>query len=299
MTSFSSPVMDATRARLAARFGAAVEPWWERLPSLVEELSARWELGLGEPVGRGNTSLVMRCSRADGRPAVLKLAPETSLALAEAWALRSWGPSGRVPAVYEADAALGAVLLEAIPGERTLLDSGRVPGAGEVAVLIGALHDAGEPALRDGVVTLAERVEFIFGHWIERHGRNDAVVRLVPVSRLERGHELARELAAADAGRVLLHGDLHPGNVLDGGAERGLVVIDPRACVGDPAFDYVDWVLWGTDDPGEWKARAGRLGGDRLHDWCRAFAALLAASEVSNGLATPGRTEALLAEGAS
>jgi hypothetical protein len=38
---------------------------------------------------------------------------------------------------------------------------------------------------------------------------------------------------------VLLHGDLHLGNALDGGPSRGLIAIDPKACVGDPCFDAV------------------------------------------------------------
>jgi streptomycin 6-kinase len=42
---------------------------------------------------------------------------------------------------------------------------------------------------------------------------------------------------------VLLHGDLHLGNVLDGGPSRGLVAIDPKACLGDPCFDAVDYVV--------------------------------------------------------
>jgi streptomycin 6-kinase len=30
---------------------------------------------------------------------------------------------------------------------------------------------------------------------------------------------------------------LTPSSILDGGAERGLVAIDPAPCLGDPAFD--------------------------------------------------------------
>ena len=51
-------------------------------------------------------------------------------------------------------------------------------------------------------------------------------------------------LAADAAPTVLLHGDLTPVNILDGGAERGLVAIDPAPRLGDPAFDAVDLVLW-------------------------------------------------------
>jgi hypothetical protein len=114
---FSSPTVDATRGRLLVRFGARVEPWWARPLRAIADLAARWELVLGEAVGRGNTSLVVRCRRADGRPAVLKFTPDAELGDAEASALRRWESSGRVPLVWGHDAALGALLLEAIPGD--------------------------------------------------------------------------------------------------------------------------------------------------------------------------------------
>ena len=283
------------------RFGARVEPWWERLPGLLAELAERWELVVGEAVGRGNTSLVVRCRHADGRRAVLKLTPEPELGAAEASALQRWESSGRVPLVWGHDAPSGALLLEAISSETPLSELGRAVELAEVANLIAGLHRCGAPVAANGVVSQAERVEFIFDHWIERHGRRgEALTRAVPVDRLRRGHELARALVADAGVPVLLHGDLHPGNVLDGGAARGLVAIDPRPCLGDAAVDAVDWVFWAVDDPRGWEPRsrdlALALGVDheRLWAWCAAFAAMLAASEAGRG-AGAERVAALLA----
>jgi streptomycin 6-kinase len=297
----SSPALQATRRRLLARFGVQVEPWWERLPGVIAELAARWDLVVGEAVGRGNTSLVVRCRRVDGRPAVLKLTPDAELGAAEASALRCWGPSGRVPALWGDDAALGALLLEAIPDETPLAERRPAVGLDEVASLIGDLHRVSAPGVADGWERLADRVEFIFGHWVERHGRRgELVTRAVPVDRLRRGHRLARELAADAVEQVLLHGDLHPGNVLDGGAVRGLVAIDPRPCIGDAAVDAVDWVFWGADDPRAWEPRsrdlaAGlRLDHERLWAWSAAFAAMLATAQAARG-ASPDQVAALLA----
>jgi streptomycin 6-kinase len=194
--------------------------------------------------------------------------------------------------VWGYDAALGALLLEAIPSETPLSELGTAVELDEVASLIGGLHRSGAPVVADGVVSLAERVEFIFEHWVERHGRRgDQVTRAVPVDRLQRGHELARGLVA-DAGLpVLLHGDLHPGNVLNGGPVRGLVAIDPRPCVGDAAFDAVDWVFWAVDDPRDWEPRSRELAlalgvdHERLWAWCAAFAAMFAAGKAARGAA--------------
>jgi streptomycin 6-kinase len=63
---------------------------------------------------------------------------------------------------------------------------------------------------------------------------------LNPARAVRAGCELALRLAAEPSARVLLHGDLTPANILDGGVARGLVAIDPAPCVGDPAFDGVD-----------------------------------------------------------
>ena len=297
----SSPALQATRRRLLARFGAQVEPWWERLPGTIAELAARWDLIVGEAVGRGNTSLVVRCRRVDGRPAVLKLTPDAQLGAAEASALRCWEPSGRVPALWGDDAALGALLLEAIADETPLAERPAAVGLDEVASLIGDLHDVSAPAAAGGWERLADRVEFIFGHWVERHSRRgELVTRAVPVDRLRRGHRLARELAADAVRQVLLHGDLHPGNVLDGGAVRGLVAIDPRPCVGDAAVDAVDWVFWGADGPGAWEPRSRDLAAalsldhERLWAWCAAFAAMLATAQAARG-ASAAQVAALLA----
>jgi streptomycin 6-kinase len=244
---------------------------------------------------------VVRCRRVDGRRAVLKLTPDAELGAAEAAALRRWEPSGRVPAVWGHDAALGALLLEAIPDETPLAERRAAVDLDEVASLVHDLHRGGPPADDDGWERLAERVEFIFEHWIQRHGRGgEAVSRVVPVDRLRRGHRLARELAAAGGEQVLLHGDLHPGNVLDGGPVRGLVAIDPRPCVGDAAVDAVDWVFWAADDPRAWEPRsrdlAMALGLDRerLWAWCAAFAAMLATAEAARG-ASAEQVAALLA----
>jgi streptomycin 6-kinase len=192
-------------------------------------------------------------------------------------------------------------LLEAIPSETPLSERHAAVELTDIADLISGLHRSGAPVVGDGVVSLAARVEFIFEHWVERHGRRDDVVtRAVPVDRLRRGHELARVLAANASAPVLLHGDLHPANVRDGGEGRGLVAIDPRPCVGDAAFDVVDWVFWAVDDPGAWEPRSRQLAvalgldHERLWAWCAAFAAMLAAAEAARGASTD-QVAALLA----
>src|SRR5436305_3395280 len=102
----------------------------------MDELAARWGVEIGERIDRGNNSVVARCRRADGTPAILKLAPDAAQARAEVAALRAWRATGRVPAVLEADPASRALLLEAIPGEATLAQRPGVVAVDDVAALI-------------------------------------------------------------------------------------------------------------------------------------------------------------------
>jgi streptomycin 6-kinase len=265
--------LEDARARLVARFGGAVvDPWWAGLPRRLDRLATAWAIEVDAPVGSGNTSLVLWCRAADGAAAVLKLSPDPALAVAEANALRAWAASGRVPAVRAFDAEAGALLLERIADGTPVARRAAAPGIEAVAALVGGLHSVGAPA---GLPPLAERVAWMFSHRFERG---------VPfVDALRRGGRAAVALAAEPAPVVLLHGDLHPGNVLDGGPDRGLVAIDPRPCVGDPAFDAVDWVFHRAG-PDDWAARtralAAALGCDpaRLWRWCGAFAPMIAGS---------------------
>ena len=65
--------------------------------------------------------------------------------------------------------------------------------------------------------------------------------------------DACRTLLRDPVGEVLLHQDLHGGNVLRFGADEWLA-IDPKPLVGDPAFDVASllrdrrWLLGGVDD---------------------------------------------------
>jgi streptomycin 6-kinase len=90
---------------------------------------------------------------------------------------------------------------------------------------------------------------------------------------------------------------LTPVNVLDGGEARGLVAIDPAPCMGDPAFDTVDLVLWRAEDARTITVRAEQvaaaIGADarRVLSWCAAFAGMIALELADSGGATRAQLE--------
>jgi streptomycin 6-kinase len=107
---------DELRRRRARRFGSGVDPWLNDLTPVLRNLAEQWQLEFESVIQRGSMSVVMRCRRAGGHPAVLKVSPERTRILAEAASLAAWR-SLHVPAVLAVDERVGALLIEAVePG---------------------------------------------------------------------------------------------------------------------------------------------------------------------------------------
>ncbi len=91
---------------------------------------------------------------------------------------------------------------------------------------------------------------------------------------------------------VVLHGDFHHDNVLDGG-DRGWLVIDPKGLIGEAGFEYAN--LFRNPDveialaPGQLRRRAAIVVAEtglemqRLLKWVLAYAGLGAAWSLSSG----------------
>ncbi|MEV7555036.1 aminoglycoside phosphotransferase family protein [Amycolatopsis sp. NPDC089917] len=277
--------LEDINTRLVGRFGADAEGWLAGVPALAARLASRWDFELGELFDSGASSVVLRCRWSDGTPAVLKLSPDGALLTKQIEMLRVFAPTGRVPAVLAAEADAGAMVLEEIlPGTLAEeLPSASLPGLwGE---LLTALHAMAPPA--DWPWTLRGRFEESF----ERIGKRlaePAINARISQATWQRAIDRCESLLSTQDKVVLLHGDLHLGNALDGGASRGLIAIDPKACVGDPCFDAVDYVVSGAGHEGvEARCRlvadACGLDGDRLYAWSRVVAPMFAISNLSYG----------------
>ncbi|GAA3891447.1 hypothetical protein GCM10022381_36670 [Leifsonia kafniensis] len=75
--------------------------------------------------------------------------------------------------------------------------------------------------------SLTERFADLFAHGEQRGGF------------FARAAADARVLLAGQRESVVLHGDMHHGNVLDFG-DAGWLAIDPKGIVGDPIFDFLN-----------------------------------------------------------
>lgn len=293
-------VDDKLRRRLVERFGSGALEWIAGLPTLLDKLADRWQLTFTGVRRSGRTSVVYGCKRADGRTGMLKVSPEPRLIKAEAGTLRVWRETSRVPQVWEADSQIGALLMESVEPGHTVGHFGQVPDLERVVDLIAGLHAVRvtERQLREWK-PLSGWVNFFFEQW-ERRRAEGPGADVVSPALMHQARCQARILAAADDHVVPLHGDLHRDNVLDGGRERGLVAIDPRACAGDPAFDAVDWVVWRAESLSEVRRRVAVLAPgvgtteERLLRVSAAIAPVLAVAGVTAGVAVPRETATLL-----
>jgi streptomycin 6-kinase len=252
-------------------------------------VATEWGLELGEPVAdQGASSVTLHCGWPGGLAAVLKLSPDHAFAAEQVAMLRLFGSSGRVPAVLAAASDAGAVVLEAVvPGTRAE-EMADAPSPEQWAELLAALHKADPPVgpPRD----LRGRTEEAFAR-IGRRLAEPRIAARIDQAMWNRAIQRCAMLLDTQAGQVLLHGDLHLGNVLDGGS-RGLVAIDPKVCVGEPCFDAVDFVLAAAGQEGvetrcALVAAAGGLDADRLYAWCQVIAPMVAIGELTGKSAEP------------
>lgn len=190
----------------------------------------RWALREVAPVAGGNVSVVLGARRGDGEAVILKVNPrghgEDAELAAQAGALRAWAPTGVVPAVLDvADGGQTVLMERAAPG--TTLDAALPWDArlDVIAGLVARLHASGAPV---GAVTTLVAYSGFWRRALEAAGAAELA--------------LLDDLLATAPAPVVLHADLHGGNVLRHGDRW--VVIDPHAVAGDPAAE-----VWALIDP--------------------------------------------------
>jgi len=203
--------------------------WLERLPDVLRNLEHRWSLTLDAPFDDDEVSCsyVAAVVRADGTPAVLKIAMPHMEGEHEIHGLRFWDGDPTVRLLM-ADDDLGAMLLERCePG--TVLRT--LPEREQDVVISGLLRRLWRAPLAPHpfrpLSALAE-------YW---SAETLAQVEQWPDTGLVReGLRLFKELPRTEPTEFVLATDLHAGNILR--AERQpWLVIDPKPFVGDPAYD--------------------------------------------------------------
>lgn len=185
----------------------------------------RWELTPdGEPIVTHSSRLLPVLYR--GAPAMLKIALEQE----ERWGaflMVWWQGEGAVRVLAHSEDAL---LMERAAGGASLADmarNGRDDEASRIICQVAArLH---QPRRRPLPELLPLPVRF---RELEEGGEGHGAV-------MAQAAAVARMLLADPRDQVVLHGDLHHGNILDAG-ERGWLAIDPKRLFGERGFDFAN-----------------------------------------------------------
>ncbi|WP_427919661.1 aminoglycoside phosphotransferase family protein [Streptomyces sp. cg40] len=216
------------------------DDWLEKLPEVAQQAVDLRELTAERvQVPGGRSSLVVLVRRADGTPAVLKLAPRRARPESERAALSHWGGRGAVQLV-ESAAGEGVLLLERLHPDVSVRS---LPEAKALLEAAGALR-------RLWVEPPADHVFETVG---ERTGRQAAAMRatasgLAEVSALvDAALAMRDELVAAPPEQRLLHGTFRQSKVLAGDRVPWLAV-GPDPVVGECAFDLARLVRDRVED---------------------------------------------------
>lgn len=209
-----------------------------------------WGITLGAPfpdVYPGN--LVYRCRLPDGTAAVVKYEPDRGAEdefLTEVDALELYGGRGMVR-VLDVSRDERVVLMElVVPGE-PLWDAPIDDALEAIASVIAKLCSAPPPGHAFPDVRAYHRA------W-PNHRRLYGGPGPIDADMFELSERLFTELCDTSADGVVLHGDLHYGNVLRSDSE-GWVAIDPKGLVGEPCYETGDLLrnrveeLFETSDP--------------------------------------------------
>jgi len=209
----------------AARGG---RDWLGSLPHMVEECVEEWHLVVGAPLPGSHVSLVMPAVREDGTRAVLKLNFPHRESEHEGTALAAWEGEGAVR-LFAEDRRRRALLMErCVPGTPLSV----IPPDDAVEVLAGLLPRLWKPASTPPFRSLADEAAW----W--RNSMRQAWTeagRPLEARLIDAALDILASLPGTQGAQVLLHQDLHGGNVLAAEREPWLV-IDPKPLCGEREF---------------------------------------------------------------
>ncbi|MGW1544976.1 aminoglycoside phosphotransferase family protein [Streptomyces sp. NPDC002309] len=225
--------------RALGETAAAGDDWLEKLPEAAEQAVSLRELTVERvQVPGGRSSLVLLVRRADGTPAVLKLAPPRARPEGERAALAHWGGLGAVQLLEAGEG--GALLLERLHPEVSVRS---LPEAKAVLEAAGTLRKLWvEPPRAHPFETVAGRT----GRQAEAmRASADADADLVPL--VDAALAAREELLASPPEHRLLHGTFRQSKVLSGDRMPWLAV-GPDPVVGECAFDLARLVRDRVED---------------------------------------------------
>ncbi len=212
--------------------------WLAALPRLVEAAIDRWSLRLGAVFEAPRMIAFVAAveAAADGASAVLKINMPHPESQHEADALAHWDGSGAVRLLASEPRDHAMLLERCLPGTplREIEDD-----EAATRIAASALRRIWRPPPElHAFASLADEAR----RWADELPRTfDRLGRPFERALIDAAIAAARELAADQEELVVVHQDLHGGNVLRAEREPWLI-IDPKPLVGERAFDVASLV---------------------------------------------------------
>ena len=210
--------------------GEAGIQWLNSLEELIAEFEQRWSLKILPPFEPLSYNYVAPAIQADGSEAVLKIGYPNPELTTEIEALKLFSGQGTVR-LLAVDEARGVLLLERLRPGTPLSRLDDDPKA--TSIVAGVMKRLWRPAPEGHPFPTIEK----WARGLERlRTRFDGGSGPFPVDLVEAAEFLFKELLASSSEAMLLHGDLHHGNILSAQRQPWLAV-DPKGVVGDPAYE--------------------------------------------------------------
>ncbi len=232
----SSPTQKSSKQGLAYfesntinMFGAEGKVWLENLPKLVEKLAAQWKLSRLELLTDDLSYNFIMAGLRGTQPIILKIGLNVKEIEQEATALRALASSCTAQ-VLEQDTTCGALLLERATPGNTL--NSYFPDKDTEALTI--------------VCDLIQKLPKVipnpspFHSDADRFGLIDRDGWDIPSPILSKARHLKSQLLATAPEPILIHGDLHDGNIVQQG--NHWIVIDPSGMQGEVAHEIAGFI---------------------------------------------------------
>jgi streptomycin 6-kinase len=201
--------------------------WLARLPQITAEAATRWSLDLDLPFLDGSQAWVAPATTAAGERVVVKIQFPHRESEHEAQALRRWDGHGAVRLLDHHEATHSLLLEWCDPGVPLV----KADPAEALDVLAGLVVELAVPVLSEFASLSMEAQrwsETTPRSWVAA-GRSASDPILADVLRM------AEDLAGSARDSVLVHQDVHGGNVLSAG-RRPWLAIDPKPLAGELEF---------------------------------------------------------------
>ncbi len=211
--------------------GAAGVAWLARLPAVLAECAARWSLTILPPFPDLSYNYVAPAVRSNGEQVVLKACVPNPELVQEAEALALFGGKG-IARLLDADLERGILLLERLLPGTALSD---LPDEKVTRIAVDVLRALWMPApppsethTLTSLARWAKGFDRLHSTFPDRYGP-------FPRDLVNRAEVFFHDSVARPGQPYLIHGDLHPGNILKSGDTW--YAIDPKGVVGDPLWD--------------------------------------------------------------